>query len=354
MMGVGQPCLSASLQIAPGKSWNRPGPGTWPGPGEWYENLVYGPNTTQNVNFYGTYNHFKNAPSANYDYWSDAISFNRQLYDEHFSGFHKYRLEWELPDEDAGGGGYLRWFIDGDLILAINGTEISKVTGAQIPSEPSSIILNTAVSKQWGFPTKCPQDCPCSTSKYDCSSPHFNDKCGFSPNFCDMLNSLVEEENGGAEYKVNYVRVWQNADDVRQKVGCSTPERPTKKWIKAHSNHYSREEDNGVPLKAIERGGAACESDGDCGGGMCKNSACKCRKEYVGPSCRAYDKKNVIDWDPDDGIADVKKGAGLPIWLDWLCRRTKVVVGIGVVGVLIVALVILKRDKLRHKYVLID
>ena len=44
-MSVGQPFASHSLQVAPGKSFKRPGPGNWPGPGEWYENpkLKFGP-----------------------------------------------------------------------------------------------------------------------------------------------------------------------------------------------------------------------------------------------------------------------------------------------------------------------
>ena len=36
------------------------------------------------------------------------------------------------------------------------------------------------------------------------------------------------------KYKVNYVRVYQNKQDERQKVGCSTPERPTRDYIEAN------------------------------------------------------------------------------------------------------------------------
>lgn len=134
-MSVGQPFSSASLQVAPGKSWQRPGPGNWPGPKEWYNGLKFGPNSTQNIAFYGTYNHFKDAPSTAYDYWSDAVSQNRQLSAKHFEGPHVFRLEWEPPSEKWGDG-YLHWYLDGELILAINGTSITSVTGAEIPSEP--------------------------------------------------------------------------------------------------------------------------------------------------------------------------------------------------------------------------
>jgi hypothetical protein len=40
------------------------------------------------------------------------------------------------------------------------------------------------------------------------------------------------------EYKVNWVRVYQDKNDPKQKVGCSTPERPTRKFIEAHEKKY--------------------------------------------------------------------------------------------------------------------
>jgi len=41
-----------------------------------------------------------------------------------------------------------------------------------------------------------------------------------------------------AEYKVNWVRVYQDKNDPKQKVGCSTKERPTRKFIEAHKKKY--------------------------------------------------------------------------------------------------------------------
>jgi hypothetical protein len=41
---------------------------------------------------------------------------------KHFNSSHIYRLEWDVPTVDK--DGYLHWFLDGDLILAINGTGI--------------------------------------------------------------------------------------------------------------------------------------------------------------------------------------------------------------------------------------
>lgn len=48
--------------------------------------------------------------------------------------------------------------------------------------------------------------------------------------------------------KVNWVRVYQDPDDSVQKVGCSTPERPTRKWIEAHENVYKTQDDVRIPL----------------------------------------------------------------------------------------------------------
>jgi hypothetical protein len=119
---VGQPFMSSSFQVAPGIP-NRVGNGWWPGPGQWYEGLVGGQNTSLNIGFYGNYNHFRGDPHPEKsDYWSDAVSYNRQLEEKHFNGTHTYRLEWDVPTDEK--DGYLHWFLDGELVLAINGTGI--------------------------------------------------------------------------------------------------------------------------------------------------------------------------------------------------------------------------------------
>lgn len=45
------------------------------------------------------------------------------------------------------------------------------------------------------------------------------------------------------EYKINWIRVYQDKNDDRQKVGCSTPERPTRTFIEAHESKYKLEDD---------------------------------------------------------------------------------------------------------------
>jgi hypothetical protein len=107
--------------------------------------------------------------------------------------------------------------------------------GSEISSEPSYILFNTAVSSEWGFPKECPANCPCKT--YDCNSKDFREICGFSEGFCDMM------KDSPPQMKVNWIRVYQNPDDPLQKVGCSTPERPTRRYIEAHEKLYKQEHD---------------------------------------------------------------------------------------------------------------
>lgn len=53
-----------------------------------------------------------------------------------------------------------------------------------------------------------------------------------------MLNKPANQE-----MKINYVRVYQDKNDPKQKVGCSTKERPTRKFIEAHEKKYMQEGD---------------------------------------------------------------------------------------------------------------
>jgi beta-glucanase (GH16 family) len=313
---VGQPFMSASFQVAPGRPNNRPGGGWWPGPGQWYEGLTGGFNTSLNIFFYGDYNHFRGDPIEK-DYWSDAVSYNHQLQDKHFERKHKYRLEWELPDEDEGHDGYIRWFVNDRFVLQINGTGIVDAgVGSTVSTEPMYILMNTAISKEWGFPLKCPTNCPC--KDYDCLSNNFGETCGFQPDFCKMMKN----ETDLPTYKVNYVRVWQNKNDPKQKVGCSTPERPTSKYIQAHQNLYKRKGDVS-PLKEIQRGNGVCKPNSggitadSCGGskrGTCIGSRCECRDGWTGPHCLVPDGFNPIQYEKEEVFADLEFTGPILTW----------------------------------------
>lgn len=307
---VGQPFMSASFQVAPGRPDSRPGAGYWPGPGQWYDGLTGGQNTSLNINFYGNYNHFKGDPHPEKsDYWSDAVSFNRQLEETHFNSSHVYRLEWDVPTEEK--DGYLHWFLDGKLVLAINGTGIREGgTGSEVSTEPMYILLNTAVSSQWGFPITCPANCPC--KEYDCNSNNYAQRCGFSDGFCDLMTKGKKSP----QYKIDWVRVYQDPSKKEQKIGCSTPERPTRRYIEANEKLYKTDQDE-QPLKPLRVGQGICDptvpalecNAQSCGGeqrGRCnKSKVCECKKGWVGPHCLASEGYNDINWDPHDKLSDV-------------------------------------------------
>eukprot|EP00542_Grammatophora_oceanica_P020398 CAMPEP_0194039022 /NCGR_PEP_ID=MMETSP0009_2-20130614/11211_1 /TAXON_ID=210454 /ORGANISM="Grammatophora oceanica, Strain CCMP 410" /LENGTH=561 /DNA_ID=CAMNT_0038681721 /DNA_START=332 /DNA_END=2017 /DNA_ORIENTATION=+ len=306
-MSVGQPFMSASYQVAPGRL-PRPGDGWWPGPSQWYDGLTGGHNTSLNILFYGNYNHFRGDTNAKKDYWSDAISFNRQLDQSHFSKPHTYRVEWEPAR--PGHAGYIRWYLDNEIVLDIDGGALDRAgQGSEISSEPMYILLNTAISKQWGFPHQCPASCPC--KKYNCQSPEWEQTCGFSEGFCDML----QDADGPPEYKIDWVRIYQDPDNEVHKVGCSTPERPTRRYIEAHEALYKTEDDL-HPLRGIQRGRGVCSGDPEssdsrqtCGGltrGRCTGGhVCECHLGWTGPHCLAHQGSDPILYDIPDKISDI-------------------------------------------------
>lgn len=310
-MTVGQPYLSASYQLAPGRD-KRPHGGYWPGPDEWYREMLYGKDTSPNINFYGAYNHFSHGSTKD-SYWSDAISFNRQINEKYFGKggtSHVYRLEWELPDQEKGEKGHLRWFVDGNLILSLYGESLeSSGRGTEISSEPSSIVINTAISSNWGFNNKCDgQMCPCEV--FDCLSKNYQHTCGFSTGFCDMV-----ESDSPPEFKINSIRVYQNPNDEKQKVGCSTPERPTATYIKAFQDKFKEPEDD-VPLRPVENGGGKCDrvaastseiGPRTCGGaerGACaEDETCDCVDGWTGPFCLVPAGYDDVSWHEDPTIS---------------------------------------------------
>lgn len=308
-MNVGQPFMSTSFQVAPGRQANRPASGKWPGPDQWYTGLTGGDKTNLNILFYGDYNHNDADPQGEEpgtsarDYWSDAISYNTQMEEKHFNSTHTYRLEWELPDNSTGFLGYLRWYLDDEFVFELDGQGLADAgEGAEISSEPSYILMNTAISETWGFPAKCPDGCPC--EKYDCKSKAYAKTCGFNSGFCEMFKKEK------VDYKVNSVRVYQNKNDPKQIVGCSTPKRPTSQFIKAHADKFKEEKDE-KPLKAIQRGGGTCNTDATgtsleaCGGsdkGICDSNACKCKEGFTGSHCLAPDGFNDIEYEQEESL----------------------------------------------------
>ena len=280
---INKPYFSSSYQVAPGFQDYRPDVATNPAPGMWYEDgITYsGDNDTSlNIFFYGM-NLEGITPAQSYT--ADAISANTNLYETHFNDFHTYRLEW-IPGEN----GYLTWHLDGKFLYGIHADAFNK-TGAMIPEEPMYIILNTAISSTWGFPTPCPEGCPCDcfdARKFECA--------------CAVPSRM--SENFPNEFLIEYVRVYQAEDDKNQIIGCSTKSHPTKKYIQGHVKNYMSDGDK-VPLLPVQKGGAACTTDDQCGFGICSNKKkCECNSNSTGPSCLAYNAYDDIIWDTDDSV----------------------------------------------------
>ena len=214
--------------------------------------------------------------------------------------------------------------------------------------------------------------CPC--KKYDCNGG-FQETCGFSEGFCDMM---LHQENSPVEYKINYVRVYQDKDDPMQKVGCSTPERPTRKFIEAHQKKYKLEGDVSYrrsrllaasplsrrvsprltrplprtqerPLKPIQTGGGPCspsaagEDPRSCGGparGTCRPpGACLCLDGWTGPHCLNPAGFDDVVWDPPDALADLGfRGPSLK-------RPSAAILVVALAGTMLLAPAILRKRR---------
>ena len=80
-----------------------------------------------------------------------------------------------------------------------------------------------------------PDGCAC--DEYDCDTNNWNKNCRLAPGLCDIF----KYGESPIDYKFDWFCVYQDPDDPNQKIGCSTPERPTKRWIKAHEELYKNE-----------------------------------------------------------------------------------------------------------------
>ena len=240
----------------------------------WYEGLQYGNNTEINPYAYGV--RLNNDKPIWFEYQFDAISANTHIDKDHFENFHKYRVEWE-PPEDDGSGGYLYWYLDGRFLYGIQ-SEVLGLTNTEIPSEPMYLIMNTALGKHWGFPEPCPEGCDCSC--YECGNPACT--CGLPEGFC---------ENFPASFEIDHVRVFQAVNESKHVLGCSPEKKPTARYIHGHKKNYISEIDGQKePLLPVQHGGTNCKNGSDCGGnGECLSNKCMCYDGFTGPRCLSPD-----------------------------------------------------------------
>lgn len=178
---------------------------------------------------------------------------------------------------ENGTGGYLKWYTDDKFVFAVYGESL-EITKTEIPSEPMYLIMNTAVSYTWGFPMPCPDNCACDC--YECGNPMC--LCALPTGYCD---------NFPAGFEIDYVRVYQAANETKHILGCSPASRPTAQFIEGHAKRYM-EQGQSRPLQSVRTGGGVCSSHRDCGGperGGCSTSnVCVCLAGWTGPNCLAH------------------------------------------------------------------
>lgn len=229
-----------------------------------------------NTYFYGTT--VWNTPNVS-TYQSDAISCNAILSDSYYDEQHLYRVEWEPPNEETGSYGYLKWFIEGELITGIYGESLHEASGTEIPSEPMYVLMNTAVSKDWGFPDAYYLNCKIKC--WTCSDPRCRE-CALPEGYC---------ENFPASFEIDYVRVYQAEQEPNHILGCSPTSRPTESFIEVNLERYMSKGET-RPLTRIKKGGGSCDSENECGGqerGACSSSGlCDCVLGWTGPHCLAH------------------------------------------------------------------
>ena len=228
-----EPFMSNSLQISPGipkdsKIFKRPINGKKLNSSyTWYDGLRMGPNSEFNDGFWGqecgpVYDGTKDRV---HKYQEDAISVNTVLQNTHFERSHIYRLEWQ-----PGHYGYLDWYLDDELVFSIEGSSIHELTGAMIPEEPMYLILNTAISHQWGMPEPCDiANCPTCWRCYDCTNPECQ---------CGLPDGMKFCKNLPAEMRIDYIRLYQDPSDPSHELSCSPLSHPTAEFIAAHPERY--------------------------------------------------------------------------------------------------------------------
>jgi hypothetical protein len=347
---VERPIISSSLQVSPGVSSKlRPVEPNLPEEGEWYQDLfpMGGPAYGEDKGAVASSRTFNstNATTAtprminNYWYgqlvnddppvWQDGLSCNWHHGSDFYTKQVVLRTEWQTGTDD----GYVRWFNGDELIFEVTADTLKSKPGAadaiaQIPYEAMYLILNTDVSPRWGWNGCNPTD-PCMLANpgmcssegellcRDCADPaclRCPETTGWLVDFCNDINP-----ERPAEYKIDYIRVYQDTDDPTHTLGCSPPDFPTKQyidqnWDKYTFDPYVKKE----PLLTVQHGGGACKSDADCGnllasdvvlsdlhdgdvdwqkyieefGGplrqsYCVASRCSCPDDWTGPNCHS-------------------------------------------------------------------
>jgi len=197
-----------SLQLSPGiPPFFRPPMFDFPtaqGPGQWYTGLKFGLTGKPNDGWYGP-PYGTTCPTG----CPDALSGGITMRDDLDTRYWTYKMEWSIGPE-----GRLGWYYDGDFVWGMEaesfgeykmcaerpgvGTECKRTPKRQIPQEPMSLVMNTAIGTWNGG------------------------------------KSALDGKHWPANFYIDYVRVWQ--DEIN--VGCDPPNFPTKAYIEKNAELY--------------------------------------------------------------------------------------------------------------------
>ena len=305
---LGRPLISSSLQVVPGvKPQIRPEVPDFPATGEWYPDffpmggIAYGTGEySRMLNNYWYGQPIRDQPEI----WQDGILVNWQHPEHFYQQQTILRMEWQAGRND----GYVRWYYQDDLIFEVTADMLKTKPGdidtiPQIPYEAMYLILNTDVSPKCGWNGCDPND-PCMLANpgmcsnegellcRDCR----NADCLRCPNITGWLANFCNDvsKDKPAEFKVDYIRVYQDASDGMHTLGCDPPEFPTKAFINENWERYTFESFlNKQPLLKVQHGGGPCWNSSDCGfdistglwRGSCNNGKqCECMPNWTGPN----------------------------------------------------------------------
>jgi callose synthase len=199
-----------SLQLSPGvPQYFKPplfGFPTVEGAGKWYTGLSFGTGGTAQTD--GVVNNGWYGPpwgSSCPTGCPDALSAGIVGLDDLDTRYWKYAMEWK-----TGADGYLKWYYDGVFVWGMSAASFGEYTicesrggkreckrtpPRQIPNEPMSLVMNTAIGSWNGG------------------------------------KSALDGQHWPAKFFVDYVRVWQSEENV----GCDPPDYPTRKYIEKNT-----------------------------------------------------------------------------------------------------------------------
>jgi len=297
---IQRPMISSSLQLSPGISRDiRPYTPDFPREGQWYPDLfplggkAYGDRIVETAHLGDDTIHNKTGvPRMINNYWyGQVINENPQVWQDGLScNWHHdislyreqtiIRTEWQAGKDD----GYIRFFYGDELFYEITADMLKRKPGEadaipQIPYEAMYLILNTDISPRWGWNGCLPQDScmqanpgMCSAAGellcQDCADPQCllcPETTGWLVDFCNEI-----DPRRPAQYKIDYVRVYQDENDPTHHVTCDPEDYPTKDFIDREWHRYTFDPTTlggtqTAPLLPIQHGGGDCNSNRDCG-----------------------------------------------------------------------------------------